>query len=63
MLALQTQPVIIHLEPPPSESETALHELTRVFVGALGVTGAFLLVAAIVGVALAGLLYWRRSRD
>lgn len=62
MVSLQSQPVIIHLEPPPSEAETTLHELTRVFVGALGITGAFLIVAAVVGVAVAGVLYWIRSR-
>ncbi|HEX4348478.1 MAG TPA: hypothetical protein VHZ73_12960 [Vicinamibacterales bacterium] len=62
MFSLQSQPVIIHLDPKPTENEVALHELTRVFVGALGVTGAFLLVGALIGLGIAGVLYWRRSR-
>ena len=62
-LFLQSQPVIIHLDPPPSENATAVKELTNVIVGSLGLTGAFVVVAVIVGLAVGVVLYWKRSRD
>jgi hypothetical protein len=59
---LQAQPIIVHIEPPPSENAGAIKDLTRVIVGSLGLTGAFALVALVVGLAIGGVLFWVRSR-
>jgi len=63
LLLAQSQPIIILLDPPPSENASAIKELTRVFVGSLGLTGAFLVVGAIIGLAVGGTLFWIRSRE
>jgi hypothetical protein len=62
-LLLQSQPVIVHIEPPPSENASAVRDLTRVIVGSLGLTGAFVLVAVVVGLAIGAVLFWVRSRE
>jgi hypothetical protein len=62
-LLAQANPIIIHLDPPPSESASTIKELTRVFVGSLGLTGAFLVVGVIIGLAVGGVLFWVRSRE
>jgi hypothetical protein len=62
VLSLQSQPVIVHLEPPQSENAAAVHQLTQIIVGSLGVTGAFVVVALLVGVVIGGVLFWVRSR-
>ena len=60
---IQQQPVIIHLEPPPSEHASAVQELTRIIVGSLGLTGLFVLVAVVLGVVIGAVMFWVRSRQ
>jgi hypothetical protein len=63
VLWLQSQPIIVHLEPPPSENASAIKDLTRVIVGSLGLTGAFVVVALVVGLLVGVVLFWVRSRS
>ena len=54
---LQNQPITVTLIPPPSHQTT----LKDVFVGAVGVTGALLLAAAVLGVGLAVAIFlWNK---
>jgi hypothetical protein len=50
-------PIIVKIVEP---EETGLAE---VLIGALGLSGLLLLAALVAGVAMAGLLYWFRSRE
>jgi hypothetical protein len=58
---VQQQPIIVRIIAPP-EDTSGLGELGRVIVGALGLTGAAILVAFLAGVVVAGVLFWVRSR-
>jgi hypothetical protein len=52
VLTQVTNPIVVKVIEPPAESTT----IADVLIGALGLTGALLLVAAICGAALGGIL-------
>ena len=52
MLTLGTQPIVVKVIEPAAESTT----VAEVLIGALGLTGALLIVAAVCGAALGGIL-------
>lgn len=54
------QPIIIDITEPASNPVGGLAD---VLIGALGLTGALALGAALLGVIVAGLLFWVRSRS
>ena len=51
-------PIIVKLIDPPKENE-----LAHIVVGALGLTGALTLLAMLLGVLLAAVMFWVRSRS
>ena len=51
-------PIIVKLVEP-----SELSGLAEVLIGAIGLTGAVALLAIVAGVAMAGLLFWWRSRS
>lgn len=53
----QQSPIIIKLIEPAEKG------LDAVLVGALGLTGVIVLLALVLGLALAGLIFWLRSRS
>jgi high-affinity Fe2+/Pb2+ permease len=53
----QTAPIIVKLVDPKKDG------LYEVMVGALGVTGVMVVVAVVAAIVLAGVLFWRRSRN
>jgi hypothetical protein len=57
VLGQQSSPIIVKIVEPKKEN------IYDVLVGALGVTGAMVLVALLAGLLLAGVLFWRRSRN
>jgi hypothetical protein len=57
---IQLNPIIIDIVQPP---EHPLSGLAGVLIGALGLAGTLLLVAAVLGLVLAGLMFWLRSRN
>ena len=59
---LQDQPVIVNIGGAPDKNASGVRELTNVIVGALGLTGAFAVVAVVVGALIGVILFWRRSR-
>lgn len=59
---LQSQPIIVHLDPPLDKNASALKDLTNVIVGSLGLTGGFVLVAGVAGLVIGGVMFWVRSR-
>jgi hypothetical protein len=59
---LQSQPIIVHLDPPVDKNASALKDLTNVIVGSLGLTGGFVLFAVVAGLVIGGVLFWVRSR-
>jgi hypothetical protein len=61
-LLLQSQPIIVHIEPPADANASAISDLTKVIVGSLGLTGAFVLVALVLGLLIGGVMFWLRSR-
>ncbi len=54
----QQSPVIVRIVEPPHDPTG----LTEVLVGSLGLTGAIVLLAIVLGVIFAGILFWFRSR-
>ena len=52
-------PIIVRLVEPPNRDPTGL---AGVLIGALGLTGAIILLAVVLGAALAGLLFYVRRR-
>jgi hypothetical protein len=52
-------PVIVKIIRPPSKDPTGISD---VIIGALGLTGALFALAVALGVALAGIMFWLRSR-
>ena len=59
---LQDQPVIVNIGGAPDKNASGVRELTNVIVGALGLTGAFAVLALVVGALIGVILFWRRSR-
>jgi hypothetical protein len=59
---LPASPIIVRIIE-PKKDPTGLGRLSEILVGSLGLTGALLLLAALLGVLLAGLTYWVRSRQ
>ena len=57
MSLAQQSPIIINLIEPHEKG------LDEVLVGSLGLTGVSVLAALIMGVALAGVMFWVRSRS
>ena len=57
MVSAQQSPVIIKLIDPPEQG------MDEVLVGALGLTGVIVVAALVLGLALAGIMFWRRSRS
>ena len=58
---LQSNPIIVKIIPPEAKSE--LSGLADVLLGSLGLTGVIVLAAVVLGAALAGVMFWVRSRQ
>ena len=57
---IQNNPVIVKIISPPKD-ETGLAQLADVLIGSLGLTGAIVLSAVLLGALMAGvMLLWRR---
>ena len=52
------KPIIIDIVEP---TESPIAGVADVLIGALGITGAIVLVAIVAGAALAGVMFWLRS--
>jgi len=59
---LQDQPVIVSIGSAPNKDASEVRELMNVIIGSLGLTGAFAVVAIVVGAIIGGVLFWVRSR-
>lgn len=55
------KPIIVRIPQDPPKSE--LSGLADVLLGSLGLTGVIVLAAVLLGAALAGVMFWVRSRD
>ena len=55
-------PVIVKIISPPKDT-TGLSTLRDVLIGSLGLTGTIVLAAAILGAALAVVMFWVRHRS
>ena len=53
------QPIIVKIVEPANDPISGLAD---VLIGALGLTGALVLIAAVLGLLMAGVLFWIRSR-
>jgi hypothetical protein len=53
------QPIIVKIVEPPGDPTG----LAAVLIGALGLTGAIVLIAVLLGLVMAGVLSWIRSRS
>ena len=60
-LTQTSSPIIVKLIEPPAKSE--LTGLADVLLGSLGLTGAIVLAAVLVGLVFASVLFWVRSRE
>jgi hypothetical protein len=58
-LNLQQNPIIVKIVEPPHDPTG----LAEVLLGSLGLTGAIVLAAVLMGVLMAGVLFWMRSRN
>jgi hypothetical protein len=58
---LQSNPIIVKITEPAAKSE--LSGLADVLLGSLGLTGVIALAAVLLGAALAGVMFWVRSRQ
>ena len=58
---LQSNPIIVKIVQPEAKSE--LSGLADVLLGSLGLTGVIVLAAVVLGAALAGVMFWVRSRS
>ena len=56
-----SKPIIVKIIQPEQKSD--LQGLSDVLLGSLGLTGLITLAALLLGVALAGLMFWIRSRS
>ena len=57
-----TNPVIVKIITPPKD-DSGLSQLAGVLIGSLGLTGAIVLAALLLGALMAGIMFWMRSRD
>jgi hypothetical protein len=57
-----SSPVIVKIISPPTDT-TGLSTLAGVLIGSLGLTGAIVLVAFLLGAVMAGVMYWVRHRQ
>jgi hypothetical protein len=55
------KPIIVKIIPPEAKSE--LSGLADVLLGSLGLTGVIVVAAVLLGAALAGVMFWVRSRS
>ena len=55
-------PVIVKIIAPEKDT-TGLTQLRDVLIGSLGLTGTIVLIAFVLGAAIAGVLYWVRHRQ
>jgi hypothetical protein len=55
------KPIIVRIPQDPPKSE--LSGLADVLLGSLGLTGVIVLAAVLLGVVMAGVMFWVRSRD
>jgi hypothetical protein len=53
----QQEPIVVKILEPPERT------LADVVVGAMGLTGLIVVLALVLGVGLAGLMFWVRSRS
>jgi ABC-type phosphate transport system permease subunit len=58
-LNLQQNPIIVKIVEPPHDPTG----LADVLLGSLGLTGVIVLAAVLMGVLMAGVLFWMRSRN
>ena len=58
---LQTKPIIVKIIPPETKGELA--GLSDVLLGSLGLTGVIVIAAVLLGLVMAGILFWVRSRE
>jgi hypothetical protein len=58
-LNLQQNPIIVKIVEPPHDPTG----LADVLLGSLGLTGAIVLAAVLMGALMAGVLFWMRSRN
>ena len=56
-----SKPIIVKIIQPEQKSD--LQGLSEVLLGSLGLTGLITLAALLLGVALAGVMFWIRSRS
>ena len=57
---IQQNPVIIDIRP---QEESELSQLSDVLIGTLGIAGVLMLLALVLGAAIAGVMFWFRSRN
>jgi len=57
---IQQAPVLIDIRRPP---ESELAQLADVLIGTLGIAGVLVVTAVIFGAAIAGVMFWVRSRS
>ncbi len=57
---IQQNPVIIDIRP---QEESELSQLSDVLIGTLGIAGVLMLLALVFGAAIAGVMFWFRSRS
>ena len=62
MIQQPSSPVIVRIISPPKDT-TGLSTLADVLIGSVGLTGAIVLLAFVLGAALAGVMYWFRRRS
>ena len=55
-------PVIVRIISPPKDT-TGLSGLAEVLIGSLGLTGAIVLAAIVMGAMMAAVMFWFRSRS
>jgi hypothetical protein len=58
---LQAKPIIVKIIPTEPKSELA--GLSDVLLGSLGLTGVIAIAAVLLGLVMAGILFWVRSRS
>ncbi len=59
LFALQQKPVIVRVIEPPHDPTG----ISDVIIGALGLTGAIVLAAVVLGLLIGAAIFWLRSRE
>jgi len=59
--AIPNKPIIVSI--PPDKPKSELSGLADVLLGSLGLTGVIVIAAVLLGAAMAGVMFWMRSRD